>query len=91
MTVEEMARRLGIEDTELDVLRAQEQAQSLPGNYKRLSDYLGARVLEAQNQRWAELLVRLNAKRAQLTSFEAVDQFLADLEAYVKSLESLPV
>jgi hypothetical protein len=83
-----MAKRLGIDRTELEVLEAQERAHSLPGSYRNLEDYLGVQVLQAQQREWETIMLALDFARMKAeASFEGTDEFHAKLRVFVATLE----
>ena len=87
MTIEQMAERLGLNEAELEVLKAQEQARSLPGRYVHLRDYLGAQVLDTQNGEWVGLMDGiLNVRRRTNSTFEAGDALHTKIRAFIKTL-----
>ncbi len=89
MTIAEMAKMLDIEEGELDVLRAQEQAGSLPENYPTLEYYLGSQILLVLNRRWDNLrMERLGVEYDRRRTFKGMSKMLDTLELLVKSLET---
>jgi hypothetical protein len=83
MNIHEAAVRLGINERELEVLKAQEAAGTLPGSYANLADYLGANLLMRQNEEWAKLVGNLKGLRNRLTTFKEIDQFHASLREFI--------
>ena len=88
MTIEQMAQRLNIGDDELEVLKAWEQAKTLPMRYLHLRDYLGARILDQQNIEWAEMIRMIsNVRRDTPYTPEAMDELHIKLQRLVAALE----
>jgi hypothetical protein len=82
-----MANRLGIDDAALVALRAQEEADSLPGSYRYLNDYLGSLLLIAQNKEWADIKNQLNSARDNIEhEFELTDEFHGKLRSLLATL-----
>jgi hypothetical protein len=84
-TVDDLAQRLGINQAELEVLKAQEAARSLPG-YIKLRDYLTTQLLQRQKEEWNEAEGKLLRKRAAIKTFEVMDEFQAKFRQFVDSL-----
>lgn len=88
MTIEEMAVFLDLEEGKLDVLRAQEQAGSLPGGFRNLEGYLSSQILLVLNRRWNSLrMERLSVEYNRRRTFDNMSKMLDMLELLVKGLE----
>jgi hypothetical protein len=85
MIVKQMADRLGLTQTELDVLLAEEQAHCLP-EYRSLSDYLEAQINQRQSSEWRVLMNGLVIARKQVTAWEAIDEFHKKLKEFIVSI-----
>lgn len=86
MTIEDMAVRLGINETELDTLKAQEKERKLPGGYAHLSDCIGSRLLQKQNSEWVQLMEKINEARRKAHTFEGTEELHNKLQVFVESL-----
>lgn len=86
MTIEEMVVRLGIHETELEMLKDQEQSHSLPGKYMRLADYLGSLIFEQQNTASVELVRLINARIRKARTLEEKDKLYEKLRLFVATL-----
>ncbi len=86
MTNEEMAKRLGIDHAEFEILVAKEIEGVLPRKYLFLRDYLGTELLELQNSERRTLMDAIEAAYRQVKEFEEAEQFIEKLRKFVANL-----